>query len=120
MGSNSLNLRFPPEYEGDILNLLDANGVGHNTAMEFSAGPTEWIEVVEVLGPYLTTGLPALAAVIHTFVNRHKGKKFSIKMDGVEINADGRSKKEIQTLLENLPLKQAELDEATRKMFDMD
>jgi hypothetical protein len=41
VGSDSLQLRFPPEYADELLALLDEHGIDHNTALEFSAGPTE-------------------------------------------------------------------------------
>ncbi|TFD12868.1 hypothetical protein E3T35_06155 [Cryobacterium sp. TMT1-2-2] len=116
-GDDSLNLRFPPEYGEELLSLLDENGIGHNTALEMSAGPAEWIEVVDVLGAAGVTGLAALAVVISKFGHRHDGKRFGLKIDGVEINADGYSVKEIEQLLKKLPPKQAELDAETRRVL---
>lgn len=50
LGDDSLQLWFPPEHGDEILRLLDEHGIDHNTAMEHSSGPTDWIEVVKVLG----------------------------------------------------------------------
>jgi hypothetical protein len=116
-GDESLNLRFPPEYEEEILSLLDEHGIDHNTALEMSAGPAEWIEVVKVLGVVgPAAGLYALATVISKFCHRNDGKELNLKVDG-EVTATGYSVKEIERLFKHLPAKQAELDAKTRKVL---
>lgn len=114
-GDNSFNLRFPPEYGEEILSLLDDNGIEHNTALEMSAGPEEWIEVVNVLG--VAGGLAGLAAVIKTFVHRHDGKRFVFKRGGAEIEASGYSAKKTERLLLKMQAEQAELDAETRRVL---
>lgn len=114
-GDDSLNLRFPPEYGEEVLSLLDENGVDHNTGIELSAGPTQWIEVVKVLGTIGTAEMTALAVVISKLAHRNDGKRFGLEIDGAQSKADGYSVEEIERLLENLPLKQAALDAETRR-----
>jgi hypothetical protein len=113
-GGDSFNLRFPPEYSEEILSLLDDNGVDHNTALEMSAGPDEWIEVVNVLGVGVSSagGLAGLAAVIKAFVHRHDGKRFVLKRGKYEIEAAGYSEKQIKQFLEKIQGEQAERDAA--------
>ena len=117
---NSLQLRFPPEYSEELLALLDEQGIEHNTAAEFSAGPAEWIEVVKVLGDSAAGvggGLVGLAAVISAFVRRHDKKKFRFERGGTEIEASAYSRKDLEKLLQAMPEKQAELDAHTRKVL---
>lgn len=114
---DSFNIRFPPEYSEEILSLLDSSGIGHNTAVEMSAGLGEWIEVVKVLGPFAAGagGLPGLAAVIKAIVHRHADKRFVLKRGGSEIEASGYSERQVQQLLLKLQAEQAELDVAMRR-----
>lgn len=115
-GDDSFNLRFPPEYSEEILSLLDDNGIEHNTALEMSTGPEEWIEVINVLG--VAGGLAGLAAVIKTFVHRHDGKRFVFKRGGSELEAFGFSEKETERLLLKMQAEQAELDAKTRRVLE--
>lgn len=119
---DSLQLRFPPEYSEELLALLDEQGIDHNTAAEFSAGPVEWIEVVKVLsdsavGVGVGGGLAGLAAVISAFVHRHDKKKIRFQRGGKEIEASAYSRKDLEKLLQAMPEKQAELDAHTRKVL---
>lgn len=116
-GDQSLQLRFPPEYGEEILELLDEHDVEHGTALEHSAGPAEWIEVVEVLGKAFGAvgGLNALAKVITAFVRRHDGKHFKFERDGESMEADSYSEKAIVAFLQTMPAKQDELTRATRE-----
>jgi hypothetical protein len=113
----SLILRFPPEYSDELLALLDEHQLDHGTILEFSAGADEWIEAVKVLGP-TSGGLVALGIVIRTFVLRHAGKKFRLKRDGVEIDADGFSMQQVQQILKDTAMQQAVIDERWRKMTE--
>lgn len=119
---DSLQLRFPPEYSDEILQLLDEQGIDHNTAAEFSAGPTDWIEVVKVLGLAASGagGLHGLAKVITAFVHRHDGKRFVFKRGGEVIDATGYSQAAIESMLQKMPAEQAALDEATRRAMGLD
>lgn len=116
-GDNSFNLRFPPEYSEEVLSLLDINGIDHNTALEMSAGPAEWIEVVQVLGVGASSvgGLAGLAAVIKAFVHRHNGKRFVLKRGEAEVEATGYSVKAIEQFLQKMQAEQAEVDSAMRR-----
>lgn len=117
---DSLQLRFPPEYSEELLALLDEQGIDHNTAAEFSAGPVEWIEVVKVLGDSAAGvggGLAGLAAVISAFVHRHDNKKFRFERGGMDVEASAYSRKDLEKLLQAMPEKQAELDAHTQKVL---
>lgn len=110
----SLILRFPPEYSDELLQLLDEHSLDHGTILEFSEGADLWIEGVRVLGA--GGGLAALAVIIRTFVYRHAGKRFKLKRDGLEVEADGFSMEQVQKLLKESAEKQAEQDERWRKI----
>lgn len=118
VGDDSLQLRFPPEYSEEILSLLDEHGIQHNTAAEFSEGPSDWTEVIEVLAVGFTSvgGLAGLAAVITAIAHRNDGKRLVIKKDGEEIEASGYSQRAVEEMLRDLPSKQAELDATVRKL----
>lgn len=101
-----LELRFPSEYSNEILELLDEHQIEHGTVLELSANANLWIESVHVLSA--AGGLGALATMLHSFLNRHKGKKFILDEDKVEMN--GYSVKEIEKLLNLRKQQQAKLD----------
>lgn len=101
-----LELRFPAEYSNEILELLDEHKIEHGSVLELSADANLWIESVHVLSA--AGGLGALATMLHSFLNRHKGKKFILDEDKVEI--DGYSVKEIEKLLNLRKQQQAEVD----------
>lgn len=61
-------------------------------------------------------GLAALAVIIRTFVQRHAGKRFKLKRDGLEVEADGFSMEQVQKLLKESAEEQAEQDDRWRKM----
>ncbi|MBF4601896.1 hypothetical protein ITJ55_13855 [Frigoribacterium sp. VKM Ac-1396] len=122
LGDDSLQLRFPPEHSDEILKLLDEHRVDHNTAAEFSADPTDWIEVVKVLGIAAGSvgGLQGLAKVITAFVRRHDDKRFVFTKDGESVDAKGYSQRAVEAMLEKMPQEQAELDAATRRAMGID
>lgn len=112
MDDHSLQLRFPPEYSEELLALLDEQGISHNTALEHSAGPAEWIEIVEVLGVAFggAGGLAGLAAAISSFVRRNDGKRFVFKRGGVEVDSAGYSQADLEKLLRQVSARQQEND----------
>lgn len=122
LGDDSLQLRFPPEYSDEILTLLDEQSIDHNTAVEFSAEPADWIEVVKVLGIAASSagGLHGLAKVITAFVHRHDGKQFVFTKGGETVDAKGYSQAAVETMLQQMPQQQAELDEATKLAMGID
>lgn len=119
VGGGSLNLRFPLEYREEILALLDENEIDHSTAVELSAGPNLWIEIVQVLaGPGVTAAaMGSLASVIKTIVRRHDGKKFVLKQGEFEVEATGYSEKAVEEFLKQRVRDQAEQDAETRRVL---
>lgn len=107
-GDGSLNLRFPVEYEQEIKELLDSEGIEHWMIMEFSASTDLWIEGVKVLAS--AGGLYALASVINNFTNRHKDKAFLFKGPGVNVEIQGYSMGEVEKLLLAAKANQEEVD----------
>lgn len=122
LGDDSLQLRFPPEHSDEILKLLDEHGIDHNTAMEYSSDPTDWIEVVKVLGIAAGSagGLHGLAKVTTAFVRRHDGKRFMFTKDGEPVDAKGYSQQTVEAMLRKMPQEQADLDAATRRAMGID
>ncbi|MBF4622603.1 hypothetical protein [Clavibacter sp. VKM Ac-2542] len=114
---DSLNMRFDPVYSEEIISLLDDHDIDHNTAAEFSAGPPEWIEVVQVLSPVGAAGIWKLASVITAFSHRHEKKRLELEIDGNKIDARGYSAKDVDKLLKHLPEKQKDLDAKTREVL---
>lgn len=121
LGDDSLELRFPIEHSEEILKLLDEHDVDHNTAAEFSAVPSDWIEVVKVLGIAAGSagGLQGLAKVITAFVRRHDDKHFLFTKGGESVDAKGYSQRAIEAMLQNMPQEQQELDAAVRRAMDI-
>ncbi|WP_336640275.1 hypothetical protein [Microbacterium sp. USHLN272] len=105
-GHEELELSFPPEFSDELLELLDEHGIEHSSILKLSAGEDLWFESVRVLGA--SGGLGALASILHTFMHRHRGKKFTMK-DG-EFGAEGYSVRDIEKLLELRKSEQADLD----------
>ena len=122
LGDDSLQLRFPPEHSDEILKLLDEQGIDHNTAMEHSSDPTDWIEVVKVLGIAAGSagGLHGLAKVITAFVRRHDDKRFVFTKDGESVDAKGYSQQAVEAMLQKMPQEQSDLDAATRRAMGID
>jgi len=115
-GDGELYLRFPTEFESEILTLLDQNGIEHNTILEFSAGNELWIEAVKVLS--VPGGLVALTSLLKTFVHRHDGKRVVLKRDGYEIEAAGFSETKTKLFLTQVGAEQAELDKKWQQILD--
>lgn len=112
----TLNLRFPPEHQEEILFLLDENGIEHGTILEFSADTQLAIEAVTVL---LTAGgLAALASVYKTFVHRHDGKRVVLKRGEFEVEATGFSSKKTEDFLREIATEQLEVDSRWREMVE--
>lgn len=112
----SLILRFPPEYSDELLSLLDEHGIDHDTILEFSATADLWAEAVKVLGA--AGGAGALAALIRTFVQRHATKKFRLKRDGLEVEANGFSMSQVEKLIEKTAEEQAHRDEEWKRITE--
>lgn len=116
--ANAVALRFPAEYEAEVRQLLDEKELEHNTALEFSAAPSLWIEIVQLLGPYVGvgTGLGVavsvsaknLAAVIKEVAHRHDGKRFVFDRDG-SVEIAGLSEEKILEHIHAVLDQQAEL-----------
>ena len=104
-------LRFPPDVNEDILPLLDENGLTHGTALELSAGPADWIEMIQPLAIGLggLGGLHGLAAVIKAIVHRNDGKKLVVKIGDEEIQAVGFSREKVIELLQEAKARRDEL-----------
>ncbi|MFJ3382227.1 hypothetical protein ACIPJ2_17655 [Curtobacterium sp. NPDC090217] len=117
LGGDTLQLRFPPEYAREILQLLDEHEIEHGTVLELSATTVDWIEEVHVLGTAVAGagGLTGLADVITAFVRRHDKKRFVFKRGSAEIDATGYSRKDMEKLLAELPDEKARLKDETRK-----
>ena len=110
-------LRFPPDLEQDILPLLDDNRITHGTAIEMSAGPADWIEMIPpiALGLGGLGGLHGLAAVIRAIAHRNDNKKVVVKIDEIEVA--GFSKEKVIELLQESSVRRAETDaEITSKL----
>jgi hypothetical protein len=114
---DSLNLRFDPVYGEELLSILDEYDINHNTAVELSAGPPEWIEVVQVLSPLGAAGLWKLASVITAFGHRHDKKRLELEIDGTKFDARGYSAKDVEKFLKHLPEKQKDRDAKTREIL---
>jgi hypothetical protein len=115
-GDGTLNLRFPPEYEPEIREELDGNGIEHGTLLEFSAGQDLWIEAVKVLS--VPGGLVALGNVIKAVVRRNDGKRFVLKRGDDLIEASGYSDKKVKELLEQVAKQQEEQDARWSRMLE--
>ena len=115
LGSESLNLRFPPEYADEIRTLLDEHGLEHSTAAEFAAGPQLAIEALHVGAQWTGAaggvgGLAvALASVYKTFAHRHDGKHVSMSKDG-DIDVNGYSREETEQIIRNQLAEQEKRD----------
>jgi hypothetical protein len=115
-------LRFPPDLKGGILPLLDENELTHGTALEMSAGPADWIEMIEPLAIGLggMGGLHGVAAVIKAIVHRNDGKKLVVKIGDEEIQAAGYSEKKIIELLQEANTRRDELDAEVDRRLGLD
>lgn len=105
-GQEELELSFPAQYSAEISELLDDAGIEHGSVLKLSATEDLWFEAVRVLS--VPGSLGVLATMLRTFMQRHRGKKFTMK-DG-EIGAEGYSVKEIERILELGKAEQAEVD----------
>lgn len=105
-GQQELELSFPAEYGDEVVELLDEYDIGHAPILKNSGSENLVIEGLQVLS--VPGSLGALASMLHTFMGRHKGKKFTMR-DG-EIGAEGYSVKEIEKILELRKAEQAEVD----------
>jgi len=79
--SPGLGVDFPPAIVGQVLALLDEQGIEHGRVLERSADAELWVEAVKVLGT-AGGGLAALTTVITTIIKRHDGKRVLIERPG--------------------------------------
>ena len=111
-------LRFPPDINGEILPLLDEYELAHGTALEMSAGPADWIEMIQPLAIGLGgvgAGLHGVAAVIKAIVHRNDAKV--VKIGDEEIQVAGYSEQKVIELLQEATARRDELDiEVNRKL----
>lgn len=115
-GDGTFNLRFPPEYEEEVLGLLDEHGIEHGTILEFSAETQLAIEAVTVVSS--AGGLAALASVYKTFAHRHDGKRIVLKRGDFEIEAAGFSQKKTEDFLHMMAAEQLDVDSRWRKVVE--
>lgn len=119
-GSDSLYLRFPPEYREEIAQLLDDADIEHGMALEMSADAQLAIETVAVLGAVgyaAKAALSSLASVIETFAQRNSAKCFVVKDGDSEFELSGMSSRQIEKFLEKRATEQAALDERWNEMM---
>lgn len=112
-GNDSFKLRFPVEYETEVLALLDEHGIEHGTVLEFSADTALAIEAVRVLGS--AGGLAALVSFYKAFVQKHDGKRVTLKRGEFEFEAAGFSPKKTEQFLKQLALEQQTIDAQWRE-----
>ncbi len=108
-------LRFPKTYRDEVRDLLDENALEHNTGMEFSYGPSEWIEHVDVLSASAGASITALATALHRFFTRNSGKKISLDAEGNVTQVDGYSVKEFERILIVMAARKPEHDRRMRE-----
>ncbi len=115
---DELQLRFPPERQEEVLALLDEEGVEHNTGLEFSFGPAEWIENVTVLGGSAGAALTGLSLVLHRFFTRNDGKSVELDVDGEVKKVTGFSPTQFRALLDETAVRKSEQGMRMREQFD--
>ena len=115
-GDNSLKLRFPVEYEAEILSLLDEHSIEHGTVLEFSEDAVLAIEAVKVLGS--AGGIAALASFYKAFVHRHDGKRLMLKREGLELESAGFSRAKTEEFLQKLASEQQNIDAQWREVTE--
>ena len=118
-GSESLALRFPPEYENQIADLLDEAGLDHSSAMAHS-GLGEYadlaIESVKFLG---SAGFgAAVASFYRTFAQRHQGKRIRFDENGTPVEFDGFPVKTVEQFVDKQVKLQAERDASMKRILD--
>jgi hypothetical protein len=112
----ALYLRVTPQYQDELDQLLDENGLNHSEVVQFSAGIELAIIAVAVSAPFVH----ALAKVINTFLRRHDGKKVILRPGEVEVSGYSRREAEavIEAIIEEAMDKQAELNANWKPMLD--
>jgi hypothetical protein len=115
-------LRFPPDLNKEILPLLDEHELAHGTALELSAGPADWIEMIQPLAIGLggLGGLHGVAAVIKTIVHRNDGKKLVVKIGDEEIQIAGFSDEKVIELLQKANVQRDKLDAEVHRKLGQD
>ncbi|WP_394254360.1 hypothetical protein [Pseudoclavibacter helvolus] len=92
--------------------------VEHNTGLEFSFGPAEWIENVTVLGGSAGAALTGLSLVLHRFFTRSDGKSVELDVDGDLKKVTGFSPEQFRALLEETAVRKSEQGKKMREQFD--
>lgn len=108
MGSGTIDLRVTPDYEAEVVALLDEHDIDNSSAIELSANS----DLAIVAVPLAATVIAPLAKVLWIFFQRHHDKEISVSVGdrGVSMSAKGYSMNDVEKLLDKASEEQAEHD----------